>query len=404
LFPVLSYAEGFTLSGYFETGTRSQAEDFEEEEKDREYNFRNYRINLGHIYSNRLSYGLSSFIYDKDYKSDDSLDNISRIFRSNGSYYLTKQKQKSLKIDIKLKYKRKRYRNSPSNEFDQVSFSPGLKYSRKDAYGLSVRIGLNNYDYVNRGDRDEIRFYTKMGVKRYLFEKRLVTDISYRIETSTRKLSDRRKNKNNFSSGFVYLFDSPFIKRVSSRVEFGKRDVKDIDDRDEDFDYTYRKFYARTEHRIYSGLIMNITYQYFRKNYLSADLDHSGFSLRNNWKYIMTSDQRRELYFKIIVEHKEVDYPILKEDNYQKETFIITGTYRKKQDWKASTSMQGSFYDFIDSVKERNRYYLRISFDKFLPRNDVTLSLGLKYKYTDNRHANDSEEESMRFAFRYKFS
>ncbi|MEF9437758.1 MAG: hypothetical protein L0922_03050 [Candidatus Mariimomonas ferrooxydans] len=120
-----------SLSGYFEAGERSQAEDFEEEEDDREYSYQRYHLKLEHKLSGRFNYRLGSFIYDKDYKSTDSLDNTSRIFKAGGSYYLFKQKQKSLKLDIALKYKEKRYEDAPSDEYDQVMLSPALSYNKK---------------------------------------------------------------------------------------------------------------------------------------------------------------------------------------------------------------------------------------------------------------------------------
>jgi hypothetical protein len=136
---------------------------------------------------------------------------------------------------------------------------------------------------------------------------------------------------------------------------------------------------------------------------LTAELDHSGFYLRNKWKYTLFSDDFRELYTAVSAGYKEVYYAILKENDYRKETLIITGTYKKKRDWKTSVSLQGSFYDYAEPIKNRNRYYARLSLNKLFPQNNVNVTLALKYKYTDNRHANDSEEESVRTAFIYKF-
>ncbi|MEF9426121.1 MAG: hypothetical protein L0956_02725 [Candidatus Mariimomonas ferrooxydans] len=131
LIPSLSYAGNFNLSGYIETGKKSQAEDFEEEDEDREYTYQKYRLGLKYRLSDHVMYELGSSIHDKDYESTDSLDNISKIFNAKGSYYLNKQKKKSLKLDIRLKYKEKRFRNSPAGEYDQIVFSPRLTYTKK---------------------------------------------------------------------------------------------------------------------------------------------------------------------------------------------------------------------------------------------------------------------------------
>ena len=74
-------AGDFTLSGYTEIGKRSTAEDYEEEDTDDDYTYRNYHLKFGQKVSDRLSYDIGSFVYDKDYDAKDSLDNISRIFK-----------------------------------------------------------------------------------------------------------------------------------------------------------------------------------------------------------------------------------------------------------------------------------------------------------------------------------
>ena len=73
-------AEDFVFSGYGEAGRRSQAEDFAEEDTDEDYSYQNYHLKLEQRISERLNYDVSSFVYRKDYKARDSLDNVSRIF------------------------------------------------------------------------------------------------------------------------------------------------------------------------------------------------------------------------------------------------------------------------------------------------------------------------------------
>lgn len=398
-----NFLTGLSLSGYFETGERSQAEDFEEEEDDREYSYQKYHLKLEHKLSGRFNYRLGSFIYDKDYKSTDSLDNTSRIFKAGGSYYLFKQKQKSLKLDIELKYKEKRYEDSPSDEYDQVMLLPALSYNKKSSYSIKLSTGVNSYDYLSTGGNDQLRFFSKLGAKKYLLQKKLVIAASYKFDTATRKRADKRKNKNDFMLGFDYIFAIPFIHKITARAGIGQRDTKDDDERDEDFDYRYVRFYIKTEHRLNPKIKSIYRYQYFKKDYLTADLDHSGFYISSKFRYKMLADETRELYFNFNTKHKEVDYDLKSGSDYDKETLEIKGTYRKKKDWKTSVSLQGSFYDFKGSARDRNRYYVRFYFNKLFPSKDIVLSLSSKYKYTDNREANDTEEKSLRLAFTYKF-
>ncbi|MEF9426120.1 MAG: hypothetical protein L0956_02720 [Candidatus Mariimomonas ferrooxydans] len=250
---------------------------------------------------------------------------------------------------------------------------------------------------------DQFKFFSKVAAKRYLFEKRLVLASSYKLEITAHKRADRRKNKNDFMAGFDYRFNKPLIHKITARAKLGQRDTKDDDERDEDFDYRYREFYIKIESRITSKIRATSKYHYFRKDYLTADLDHSGFYILIIWRYTMLADETQGLYFNLISKHKEVDYTIKQGSNYKKETLEIKGNYRRKKKWKVSVSLQGSIYDLKDSARDKNRYYSKISFDKLFPEKNLVLSLYFKYKYTDNRQANNTEAESVRLAFRYKF-
>lgn len=399
LLPSLSTAS--VLSGYFETGGRSQAEDFEEEDDDKEYTFRNYHLKFRHRATDRFSYDFSSFLYDKDYKSENSLDNTSAILKANGSYLLNRQK--SLRLDIKLKYREKRYRNSPSGEYDQIMFSPKLVYVRKDSHKIDLSAGINNYDYTAPGGNDQLKLFSRLGAKKYLLEKKLVIVSSVKFETGAYKRAKRRKNKNDFMLGFSYKIDSPVIYKITARSGFGQRDTKDNDERDEDFDYKYSQFYVKTEHRINPKTATDIKYLYFKKDYLTADLDHSGFYIRNNWKYKVLADEIQDLYFGLACKHKETDYALKPGNDYKKDTIGIKGTYRRKKNWKASAAVEGNFYNFRDPGKDKNRYYGRLSFEKSFPAKALTLSADFRYKYTDNKQANNTEEASVRLAFKYRF-
>ncbi|MEF9475768.1 MAG: hypothetical protein L0958_03580 [Candidatus Mariimomonas ferrooxydans] len=403
LFPSLSRADNSSLSGYFEAGNRSQSEDFEEEDEDREYAYQNYHLRFMDKPSDRLSYEFGTFIYDKDYKSRDSLDNISKIFISKGSYYLNKQKTDSFKLDVTLKYKEKRYRNTPSSEYDQIMLSPKLSYDRKGSYKINLSTGINNYDYVSAGGDDQLKFFSKLGAKRYLLEKKLMLTSSYKLETTAHKRINRRKNKNDFMFGFDYIFGIPFIYKITARAKLGQGDTKDDDERDEDFDYKYRQFYVKTEHRITSKLKNDFKCQYFKKDYLTADLDHSGFYIRSNWRYEMLADEKQALYFNLTSKHKDVNYTLKSGSDYKKDSLAIKGTYKRKKNWKTSASLQGNFYNYENSTNDKNRYYAKLSFEKLFPQKGLSLSLDFKYKYTDYKHANNTSEESVRLAFKYRF-
>lgn len=403
IFPSLSLANNLTLSGYSEAGKRSQAEDFEEEDDDGEYTFRNYHLRFEHRLYSRFAYSLGSFIYDKDYKTRDALDNISRIFDFKGSYYLKMRKKSSLGLDIKLRYKEKRYRNTPSSEYNQVVFYARLTYDKKNSYSIDLSAGINNYDYMRTEVSDQLKIFSKVGAERFFLDKKLMVKSSYKLETMENKRAGRQKNKSDFMLGFDYTFDLPYISKLTARTNIGQRDTKDDDERDEDFDYKYGQFYIKTTHRIGSEVKTDLKYHYFEKDYLTADLDHSGFYIRNTWRYVALTDETNELLFNFTAKHKDVNYTRTSGRNYQKETLGIRGTYRRRKDWKTSVSLQGNIYDYKDSTNDKNRYYIKLFFEKLFPERNLSLSLNFKYRYTDNKRRDDTEEESVRLAFRHRF-
>ena len=401
--PSLTQADDFTLSGYTEIGRRSTAEDYEEEDTDDDYTYQNYHLKFGQEVSNRLSYDISSFIYNRDYKSRDSLDNISRIFKLNSSYFLRKLKEESLELDFKLKYKQKRYKNSPQNEYDEIRTVPTLTFEEKDLYKIVLALGIDNFDYLSEGEKDQFKIFTKLGLERYLLEKNLRLISSYRIENTEQEKIDRKRTKQEVLAGFDYSFNLPWIYKFVSRLEWGQRDTKEEEERDEDFDYEYWRYYTKTEHRIGPKLKTTLKYQYFKKDYISADLDHRGFYIGNDWDYEVLDDEKQRIGFDFGLEHKDVKYNLKTGNDYQKETLKAKAIYKRKKNWETSLALEQNFYDFNDTSNDKKRTYVKLSGEKLFLEGDLVLSVDLKYRYTDYKQGNDKEQEAIRLAFRYRF-
>ncbi|MFH1504795.1 MAG: hypothetical protein ABIH08_05375 [Candidatus Omnitrophota bacterium] len=405
-----SWAKDFTLSGYTEIGKRSTAEDYEEEDTDDDYTYRNYHLKFGQKVSDRLSCDIGSFIYDKDYDSKDSLDNISRIFKTNWAYYLSKLKKESLKLGVKLNYKEKRYNNTPTSEYDQVRLASTLTFKKKDLYTIDLSAGINDYNYLEAREKDQFKFFSKMGGKRYFLDKKLMLTSSYKIEQLEKEKIGRGRTKHEVLEGFDYIFNNPLVYKVTTRLSWGQRDTKEEEERDEDYDYEYWRCCAKTEHKINPKLKTNLKYQYFKKDYVSSDLDHSGFYVQNSWDYELSNDETRRIWLDFDIEHKNVDYTLKAGSNYEKETLGMKANYQQKKNlpdskagWKISAGLEASSYGFNDSSNDKERYYAKLSGEKFFLNGDLVLSLDLKYKYTDYEQENNKEQKAVKTAFKYKF-
>ena len=428
--------DAFTLSGYTEVGERSTAEDYEEEDTDDDYTYRNYHLKFEQKISDRLtpletpkpsdnktrslaglSYDISSFVYDKDYSSRDSLDNISILFKTNWSYYLRKlkpednglasdsqsRKEESLKLDVRLNYKEKRYNNTPKSEYDQIRLAPTLTFKKKDLYTIDLTAGFDDFNYLAEGVKDQFKIFGKIGADRYFLDKKLMLTSSYRLEQLKQKKIDRERTKHEVLGGFDYVFNLPWVYKITTRAGWGERDTKEEEERDEDFDYEYWRYYTKTEHRINPRLKTNLKYQYFKKDYVSADLGHRGFYIQNGWDYEILDDEKQKLWLDFNVEHKDVEYALKANNHYKKEATEIKANYQRKKNWKVSVALERNFYDFNDSSNDKKRYYAKLSGEKLFSEGDLVLSLDLKYRYTDYEQGSDKEHEAVRVAFKYKF-
>jgi hypothetical protein len=384
-------------------GRRSTAEDYEEEDTDSDYQYQNYHLKLEQEVSDRLSYDISTFVYDKDYRASDTLDNLSRIFKLNSSYFLRKLKEESLEMDFKLKYKQKRYKNSPQNEYDEIRAVSTLTFKEKDLYKVDFALGIDNFDYLTEGEKDQFKIFTKLGAERYFLGKDLRIISSYRIENTEAEKIDREMTKHELMGGFDYIFDLPWVYKISTRANWGERDTKEEEERDEDFDYEYWRYHTKTEHRINPKLKTNLKYQYFKKDYVSADLDHRGFYISNDWDYEILDDEKQRIGFDFGLQHKDVKYELKSSNDYKKETVEAKLSYKRKKNWQASAGLEQNFYEFNDETFDKKRTYVKLSGEKLFFEEDLVLSLDLKYRYTDYKQGNDKDQEAVRLAFKYRF-
>ena len=154
---------------------------------------------------------------------------------------------------------------------------PTLTFKKKDLYTVDLTAGIDNFDYLApEGGKISLRFLVRLG--RQIFPgKKLMLTSAYKIETLEQKITDRKRTKHEVLGGFDYLFDLPWVYKITTRAGWGQRDTKEDEERDEDYDYEYWRYYTKTEHRINPKLKTDLKYQYFKKDYISADLDHRVF-------------------------------------------------------------------------------------------------------------------------------
>lgn len=94
----------------------------------------------------------------------------------------------------------------------------------------------------------------------------------------------------------------------------------------------------KTDHRIGDTVKTNIKYQYFEKDYDTASFDHKGFFVRNGWDFEALDSKVHRAWWGIDLEHKQVEYNLLPDREYTKETVEIKGNCKRKENYKGSTA------------------------------------------------------------------
>ena len=82
-------------------------------------------------------------------------------------------------------------------------------------------------DLEEVGVKDQLKFFGKLGLDRYFLEKRSMLISSCRLETTKQKKIDRERTKHELIGGFNYLFDLPWIYKITDRANWGKKDAKE---------------------------------------------------------------------------------------------------------------------------------------------------------------------------------
>lgn len=402
-FPALAWSDDFSLGGYVEMGKKSTAEDYEEEDTDDDYAYRNYHLQFEQRISSRLNYDLSSFLYNKDYQSKDSLDNISRIFKTSWSYQIKKSKERSLELGLGLRYKQKRYHNSPKDEYDQLVFSPSLTYEKENLYRMDLDLGVDDFEYSKEENKDQTNFFGRIGGKRYLANKRLMLISTYRIEEARQKRINRGRIKHEITAGLDYVPRTALVRQITIRGSWGSRDTKEDDQRDQDYDYRYWQYYVKAEQEVGPKLDTYLKYQYFKKDYVASDLDHSGFLALGGLDYSIIETGKQKVWLEAELEFKHVDYTQKASGDYDKSRVEVGLSYQKKKDFKVSSRLQVNDYQYSCLSNDKKRYYWLFSGEKMLEDGHLVLSVDFKYRYTDYRQKYDGEQTGLRSTLEYRF-
>jgi len=391
----------YVLSGFISQGKKSTAEDFLEEKSDEEYRFSKYSLNLKDKGFKGFKFDLGYLVTRKDYSEEDVLDNRSYSLNNNWEYYLRKDKEQSLKFKFELTHQQKRYPNSAIREYDRLRIAPVLRLERKDLYVLEGALGINDYNFLETGDKDQTKFFTRLSGKRFLLDKKLFLSSGYKVNHERRETLNRQRSQHNVDGGLEYKFDNFWLYKFSLRAFWGERDSKEEEESDDDFDYRYKSYIVKTTHKLREKIQTSFKYCFQKKDYFSADLDSSVYYVENRLNYELLEDKVQRLSLLFIALHKEADYSLKRENEYKKETAEFKVAYNRKGNYKFSGAVRGDFYDYFASFKDKRVYYGLVYVEKCI--GELLVFGDFQYKYNNYKQQNNNEHLVLKVGFKGKY-
>ncbi len=425
LAPCLLPAGESLFSGYCEAGKRTTSEDFDEEESDDEYTYRNYylkyigqtkdhRPNAGRCIrqgegaetkdqKNNFRYELSTFQKVRDYMDIDALDNWSSVYKGKCSYDFKEGKIKTLQSGIALKHKAKRFDDFLLNEYDQMRVVPYLTKAEEGRFRLTMTGGWDQYEYAHAGHKDQKTWFGRIRGNRFCFDKKLKLDGAYHAAKTVRKRVFKKRLKQEGMAKVEYKLNQAYLDKALVRVNAGQRDTKEEDVQDIDYDYRFLRVFGKTYHAWGKKTFFDFSYQYFEKNYLFYNRDHTGYWLHHRWKHLLRDNKARSVWAACVVEYKRASFPLVSGYGYQKKSLAVKAVYRRKKNW-AGTLLAGTHhYDFRDDQRDKNDFTVSLVWDKKLKEGRLDLVLKGTYRHTDYKNKNNTTRMSARMGFGYKF-
>ncbi|MBI4395770.1 MAG: hypothetical protein HY548_01650 [Elusimicrobia bacterium] len=383
-----------------DAGRRSAAEDFEEEDFDSQYVYRNTRLKVQRNETPRARYGFSTFRGEKDYKTENVYNNQINHTQANLSLDTRPGKREASRWGMDLDYQTKRYDRSTPGDYNRVAAAPFFTQAVEDRYRYTLAAGLNRYDYLDSPSKDQNAYFVKAEGSRHLWGPRLtlLSFLKTTVEENRRAL--REKTKTEFMAKTDYRMERRLIRRAELRVNLGQKDTKEDGERDIDYDYRFWAAQAATHHDIDTRTDMDFTVEAVRKNYLGSYPGHNSRRIRNVWKRTLITNERARWWISSAVELKQVNFEA-RMDDYLRQSLELNTVYWRKEEWKSSLTLEARRYNYR-AGRGKTRHYAALSFEKDYLGGKVTAAADVRYRFTTHGGQNDSEQKSVKLGVGYR--
>ncbi len=397
----LSFAQTLTFLGETELGQRSVSEESDAQEDD--LYLSKYSVGVDFKPTEKFRAEAKTAYWEKDYKTFNDLDNITRVYGVTSSYLLFRKESQALLFRFRANRREKRYPKQTALNFNQLTFQPTFLLEKRNDYSLSFGMGWNEYQYLTQGGKDQTVFYQETKVKKTLLEERLDLKSSYRVEVHEFERAGREKLKQEIEAGGTVQLYLLWLDSLGASGSFGKRDSKEIEGRDEDEDFSFWEYRLKSEHSLRDDLIGRLQFSSFENDFRTNRFDSNGWEVKSDFDYLWKEDPSFKWRFDFEGRYKNVGYPSNSNDDYCRVAAKLGSSYLKKRDWKAALGYETNFYRFNLNSQDRNRHLFFIEGGKWFREEEFYCALLVDYRFTDYFSESDLHSASATFSFRYRF-
>ncbi|MEA3369201.1 MAG: hypothetical protein U9Q24_02455 [Candidatus Ratteibacteria bacterium] len=402
LFSSLAWAENEKIEISSEYGRRSTASLIEEEDLDLDYRYAKGYFNFRKELDKHFGYKLGCKVSDKDYEIDESRDNQLKTFFWTADWFWLKEPT-SIRWRLKNDYRERRYEHSPQNEYNQIKSRLNLTLKDKDCWQMSFEGGLNDYDYLQGNNKDELESYIRIKGQKYFLDKFLTAKAGYKLRHRERT-SRADREEDVIKGGFDLKPDLDFIKLIRFQIENGAGNTIDIEEREDSHDYDYRRWYVLNKFKLSGWINLSLRYEDLKKDYLTYNHDYRGSLVENNWRFDLIKDKIRVVALNLGLSRKEMDYPDAPSLTFNRNRGSIGLSWRRKKTWGIKCRLDLSRYNFLNKKgKNKDICAALVNLEKKFCNQAVILNLRLRQVFKDYVQKADVEYTTCRLSLKYVF-
>lgn len=394
-------AQTVTLLGKTEFGRRATSEETEAQED--EVSVSRHSLEVDARANEKFSAEARAAYWEKDYRSLNELDNITRVYGLTPALLLFRKEAHALQFRFRFTRREKRYPEQDALNFNQVSLYPTFLLEKKKNYSISAGVGWNDYHYLTDTGKDQTIYFQETKVKKTLLDERLDLKSSYRVEMNNFEREGKEKIKHEISAGGRYQFYQPWLESLQLSGSFGKRDTKEVEERDEDVDFSFWEYRLKSEHPLRPDILGMFQYLTFENDFRTNRFDSKGWEVRSDLDYLWVETNVGKLQLEFRGKYKTVEYSADPKSSYRRIAAKLGSSYLRKKDWKVALGYEANVYRFDLSSQDKIRHLFLVEGARWLREGKFYVALLLNYRFLDYSQDPDNHSLSSTLSFRYQF-